>query len=348
MKPSDNPDFDDHELVVPFSDDATGLVGMIAVHSTARGPAIGGCRLATYISQRAALTDALRLSRGMSYKNALAGLPAGGGKAVLYKVRPGARRAAVFEAFAREVERLGGAYVTAEDVGTTVEDMERVALATRHVAGRRRRDGAAGGDPSPWTALGVFLAIEAAAGGSVRGLRVAVQGLGAVGAKLCARLHAANAALVVADPDASRVADACSAFGAEAMAPGMIHKAKADVFSPNALGAGLNIETIPDLQAPIVCGGANNQLATPADGQALHEAGRTYVPDYVANAGGIINVVAEHLGEPQSAVVSRVHQIPDRVRMLLERSRRANCPPHEIADALARERLARPAARSVA
>lgn len=334
-----DPNFDHHEKLVSVEDEATGLEGVIAIHSTALGPAAGGCRMAAYISQSAAVADALRLSRGMTYKNALADLPAGGGKAVLFRVNPDAPRQAIFEAFGRAVENLQGQYITAEDVGTGVADMQAVARRTRYVAGLPNRSGLAGGDPSPWTALGVFVALEAALDRPLAGARIAVQGLGSVGFKLCERLHAAGARLVVADIDRLRAAAAEEAFGAEVVALDRIWEVEADVFSPNALGAGLNADTIPDIRARVICGGANNQLASPEDGQRLFERGITYAPDYLVNAGGIINVMAEYLGEPAAAVEARVRQIGQRTKDVLAQAQAEGRPPHEVADAMARQRI---------
>ena len=347
MSLAQNPDFDGHEQVVFLTDEAAGLAAIIAIHSTRLGPAAGGCRAATYFSPDAALTDALRLSRGMSFKNALAGLPAGGGKAVIYRLGVNGRREAGFEAFGKAVDELGGIYVTAEDVGTGVPDMEVVARRTRFVAGLPSRPGQAGGDPSPWTALGVFVALEAAAGRPLAGARVAVQGLGSVGFKLCERLHQAGARLVVADVDRARALQAQDAFGADIESVERIHAADADVFSPNALGASLSIDTIPELGAPVVCGGANNQLATAEDGHRLLARGVTYAPDYVANAGGVINVMAEYLGEPADGVETRVRAIGGRMADLLAQARAQGLPPHEVADAMARERIARRAVEPV-
>jgi leucine dehydrogenase len=343
-----DPNFDDHESVVSVEDAETGLAGIIAIHSTALGPAAGGCRMATYVSKDAALVDALRLSRGMSYKNALAELPAGGGKAVLYKVDPGVSRTAVFEAFGSAVNELVGQYITAEDVGTSVADMQAVAHRTKFVSGLPNQSGLAGGDPSPWTALGVFVALEAAFGQPLRGARVAVQGLGSVGFKLCARLHSAGARLVVADVDRERTSAAEHAFNADIEPIDRIWEVDADVFSPNALGAGLNVDTIPAIKARLICGGANNQLASPSDGIRLFERGITYAPDYLVSAGGIINVMAEYFGEPGSMVEARVRKIGERTRSILEQARATGCPPHEVADRLAQERIGRRAAQSAA
>ena len=344
-----SPGFAAHERVQFFVDQAAGVAGVIAIHSTALGPAMGGCRAASYVSEAAALTDALRLSQGMSYKNAMADLPAGGGKAVLHRLPadPAARNEA-FAAFGRAVEALGGLYVTAEDVGTSVADMQAVARSTRYVAGLPKTDGQAGGDPSPWTALGVFEAMKVAAGRPLQGARIAVQGLGSVGYRLCEHLHAAGARLVVADVDHGRVQKAQRAFGAEVESVGRIHRTAADVFSPNALGAILNADTIPELQAPVVCGAANNQLATPQDGVRLAARGVVYAPDYVVNAGGIINVVAEFLGEPQDRVDGRVRAIADRLERILVQAKAEARPTHELADEAARARIERAAVEAAA
>lgn len=343
-----SPNYDGHEEVAFLADRATGLAGVIAIHSTELGPAFGGCRCRNYPSPQDALDDALRLSQGMSFKNAMAGLPAGGGKAVLFEIGAPDRREAVFEAFGAEVEKLGGRYVTAEDAGTSVADMQAAARRTRHVAGLPSNSGLAGGDPSPWTARGVYLALKAALPRKLAGARVAVQGLGSVGFKLCALLHAAGARLTVADIDGERTLAAQRAFGADVASVDGIYAVEADVFSPNALGAVLNSKTIPELGAPLVCGGANNQLASTGDGARLMQRGVVYVPDYVANAGGIINVMAERFGEPVSAVEDRLRQVPDRVRMVLDLARADRRPANEVADQLARERLHREPVLSVA
>jgi leucine dehydrogenase len=301
---------------------------------------MGGCRAATYVSEAAAFTDALRLSQGMSYKNAMADLPAGGGKAVLYRLPDESRsRAQAFAAFGAVVEELGGAYVTAEDVGTSVADMEAVARTTRYVAGLPGKAGQAGGDPSPWTALGIFEAMKVAADRPLAGARVAVQGLGSVGYRLCEQLHAAGARLVVADVDGARARRAQHAFGAEVVSVDRIHRVESDVFSPNALGAVLNVDTVADLQAPVICGGGNNQLATYDDGLRLRARGVVYAPDYVVNAGGIINVVAEYLGEPQDHVAERVRAIAPRLALILDQAKSAGRPTNEVADEMARAKI---------
>jgi leucine dehydrogenase len=332
-----HPSFDGHEEVVFVADEALGLACIIAVHSTALGPAGGGCRIWRYARDEEALTDALRLSRGMTYKNAMAELPMGGGKAVIYKM--GADRAACMEAFGAAVEGLGGRYVTAEDVGATVSDMRAISRRTSYVAGIPKEGGQAGGDPSPWTSLGAFLSIQALLGGTVKGRTVAVQGVGAVGFGLCKLLHEHEAKLIVADVNAANL-ERAKALGAQEAPVDRIHVVAADVFSPNALGAGLNARTIPELGAPIVCGAANNQLETEEDGARLAERGIVYAPDYVVNAGGIISVSAEYLGESKAAVAARVRAIAGRVLRVLDIARADGVLPHQAADRIVRERIA--------
>ena len=334
-------DFDDHEDVVMVEDKASGLAGIICIHSTALGAAASGCRRSVYETPGAALTDALRLSQGMSYKNALAGLPAGGGKAVLYKMGPECARESAWTAFADAVNNLRGRYITAEDVGTTVADMQIVARRTHYVAGLPNRPGQAGGDPSPWTALGVFVALEASAGRPLAGARVAVQGLGAVGYKLCERLYRAGARLIVSDVDRNLTSRAVRDFDAETVAPERIHAVSADIFSPNAFGAILNSQTISELGSPVVCGGANNQLESSQSGGELLKRGVTYAPDYVVNAGGIINVMAEYLGEAADRVESRVLGIRERVNRVLAQARKERRPSNEVSDEWARSLIGR-------
>lgn len=331
-----HPAYDGHEDVVFLNDEKLGLAGLIAVHSTALGPAAGGCRIWTYPDAKDALTDALRLSRGMTYKNAMADLPLGGGKAVLYKIGPD--RAACFERFGEAVEALGGRYITAEDVGASVADMRNIARRTSFVAGLPKEEGHAGGDPSPVTAMGVFVSIKALLGGAVQGRTITVQGVGSVGFNLCRLLAEEGARLIVADVNEANLARAV-ALGAQAGEVETIHTLKADLFSPCALGAGLNARTIPELGAPIVCGAANNQLETEADGARLLARGITYAPDYVVNAGGIINVSAEYLGEPADVVEERVKAIATRLMSVLEAAKRDGAPPHEAADRMVREKI---------
>lgn len=335
-----------------FEDAATGLRGVIAIHSTALGPAAGGCRLWAYPDPQMMMNDALRLAQGMSFKNALAGLPLGGGKAVIQRPAGDFDRRWLFAAFGRAVQSLGGDYVTAEDVGTTVADMEVVRGETRFVAGLPSQGGRAGGDPSPWTALGVKLSIEAALdwrfGRGLDGATVAVQGLGSVGRELCRLLDADGARLVVADVDAARVAEVATRYGARAVSPDAIHQARADVFAPCALGGGLGERAIETLGSPIVCGAANNQLASVHDGHRLLEKGVTYCPDYVVNAGGIINVSAEYLGQGAAQVEAAVKAIPARLTRILARANRERSPAGAVADQLARQLIADAGRRAAA
>ena len=337
IDPRQNPSFDGHEDVVFVGGEAKGFAGVIAVHNTALGPAAGGCRIWDYDSAADALTDALRLSRGMTYKNAMADLPLGGGKAVIYRINTD--RVEAFRSFGDEVEKLGGRYITAEDVGATVSDMRAIADRTSYVAGIPKEHGRAGGDPSPWTALGVFLSIKALLGDSVKGRTIAVQGVGAVGYHLCKRLADEGAKLVVADVNKANLQRA-EALGVQIAPVDQIHAVGADLFSPCALGAGLNLNTIPELSAPIVCGAANNQLATDDDGARLVARGITCAPDYVVNAGGIINVSAEYLGETETAVEARVRAIAPRLLRVLETAKSEGLTPHQAADRVVRERLA--------
>lgn len=337
MNWKNHPSYDGHEEVVFVGGEAQGLAGVIAIHSTALGPAAGGCRIWDYDSADAALTDALRLSRGMTYKNAMAELPLGGGKAVIYRINTD--RVDAFQKFGDEVEKLGGRYVTAEDVGATVADMRAIAGRTSYVAGLPKEAGQAGGDPSPMTALGVFVSIEALLGGAVRGKTIAVQGVGAVGFNLCRLLNEAGAKLVIADVNQANLQRA-QTLGAEIAPVDQIHAVRADLFAPCALGAGLNERTIPELGAPIVCGAANNQLAAEEDGARLQARGVTYAPDYVVNAGGIINVSAEYLGESADVVEARVRAIAPRLMRVLETAKSENLTPHQAADRIVRERLA--------
>jgi leucine dehydrogenase len=330
---------------VRLLDDAAGLDGVIAIHSTVRGPAAGGCRLWTYADPGEAMADACRLAEGMSYKNAMAGLPFGGGKAVLRRPAGDFDRRALFEAFGRAVAKLDGRYVTAEDVGTGVADMECVARHTRHVAGRTALPGLAGGDPSPWTALGVFEAMKAAVefryGSGLAGVTVAISGVGNVGAGLARLLHGAGAKLVVADIDPLRCARLAEETGARIMGIAGIAAVEAEVFAPCALGGALDDATVEALHAKVVCGAANNQLAAPHVADLLMERGIAYAPDYVANAGGIINVAAEYLGESESEVRGRVMAIGPRMRELLDTAASDGLPPPVVADRMAEE-LMRP------
>lgn len=327
------------EEVVRLDDPETGLRGVIVLHSTKLGPAAGGCRLLRYDSEVDASRDALRLAAGMTYKNALAGLPFGGGKAVILQPDGAFDRTALLRAFGRAVAALRGRYVTAEDVGTSVDDMQRVAESTDHVAGLPARPGLPGGDPSPWTALGVFRAMEVAAkrrlGADLGDLTVAVQGLGHVGFALCELLHDAGARLIVAEPRSAVAARAAVKFDAQVMTSSALIEAGADVFAPCALGAVLNEGTVKRLRARVVCGAANNQLATPRQGAELAERGILYAPDYLVNAGGIVNVAAEYFGWSEEDARERVESIGARLTHVLDLADRHRVAPHEAADLLA-------------
>ena len=337
------------EQILRCRDPETGLQAVIAVHDTTLGPAMGGCRMWRYASDDEALADAQRLARGMTCKAALAGLPLGGGKAVIIGDPGRDKSPALFRAFGRAVDHLRGTYITGEDVGTSVADMGAVRRETRHVAGLA----SGSGDPSPMTALGVLHGIRAAVrhrygADTLDGLTVAVQGLGHVGHRLCGLLHEAGARLVVSDVVTERVERAADAFGARAVGPDAIAAAEAEVFAPCALGGAVDRATRTRLRARVVAGAANNQLASPEDGVALHRAGVLYAPDYVINAGGLISVAQDilHRGAPydRAAVEGAVAGIGDRLDMIFEAGARGARPPEQIADAMARERLTVPAA----
>jgi leucine dehydrogenase len=338
-------DFDAHEQVTFGYDAASGLRAIVAIHCTALGPAAGGCRMWPYADFSDAVSDALRLSRGMSYKNAMAELPFGGGKALIIGDSREKTRQRM-EAFGRFVDSLGGRYITAEDVGTTTVDMEHVASATPFVSGLVHEAGEAGGDPGPKTALGVFLGLKAAVQfrlgrESLRGLKVAVQGLGGVGYPLCRLLAAEGVSLRVADARPAAVQRVCQEFGAQEVAPEAIVSQDVDVLAPCALGAVFDSRSIPTVRAQIIAGAANNQLAREEDGEALMRAGVLYAPDYVINAGGIINVAHEYRGDASAAQVkAEIERIPVRLTEIFERARREGRPTSAIADEIARERLA--------
>ncbi|RMF11200.1 MAG: Glu/Leu/Phe/Val dehydrogenase [Alphaproteobacteria bacterium] len=347
-----SPFFADHEQVVFFSDSATGLRAIIAIHSTVLGPAAGGCRMWNYADEQSAIDDVLRLSRGMSYKNAMADLPLGGGKAVILGDPRRHKSEALLEAFGRAVDSLAGRYVTAEDVGITVADMTVAARRTRYISGLGKTGASVGGDPSPKTAQGVFVGLQAAVAArldrsDLEGLGVAVQGLGNVGYHLCRNLHQAGARLVVADVDEGRVARVCDEFGATGVSVDEILFADVDVLAPCALGGVLNARTIPQIRASVVAGAANNQLAEDADGARLQARGILYAPDYVINAGGIISVAAEYLGGKSESDVERdITRIHDRLVDLFARAKSEGKPTNVVADAMAEERMRRAADRA--
>lgn len=345
--PWDLPDFDDHEGIHLFRDPTAGLTAVIAVHSTHLGSGAGGVRFWHYADRQQAITDALRLSRGMSYKNAMAGLPMGGAKGVILADEARTKTPELLAAFGRAVESLGGRYVTAEDVGISEADMGVIAKETRHVSGLPVAAGSAGGDPGPFTATGVFLGVKAAikralGKDSAQGVHVAIQGVGSVGGGLARHLAAEGAKLTLADVDNVRAAALAAELGAQVVDANAIVGIEADVFSPNALGAILNEYSIPLLKVAAVAGGANNQLATLADAARLHDRGILYAPDYVINAGGIINVALEYLGQgDRDEVNARIAQIPSRLDTIWDESAATATPAADVADAMARKLIGR-------
>lgn len=329
-----------HEQLVLCHDKASGYRGIIAIHDTTLGPALGGTRFWQYASDDEAIVDALRLSRGMTYKNAVAGLNLGGGKAVIIGDNRTVKREMIFRAHGRFVESLGGRYVTAEDVGTSTADMDFVHMETDYVAGLATRSG----DPSPVTARGVFRAIQASArqrwgSDAVAGKTVAVQGLGHVGYYLCKELHAHEAQLVVTDIDPARVKRAVDEFGARAVELDQIYNVQADIFSPCALGGILNDDTIPKLRVEIVAGAANNQLLEERHGDAVEARGILYAPDYVANAGGVINVYSELAGWTSQRALRKADEIYDTTLGVFEIAKETGVPTYVAADRLAERRL---------
>jgi len=301
----------------------------------------------SYASTDAALTDVLRLSRGMSFKNAMAGLPMGGGKGVMLADAARTKTPEMLKAFGRAVESLGGRYVTAEDVGMTDDDMVTIGTTTRHVSGLPVEEGHAGGDPGPSTAMGVYLGVKAAAkrgigAESMKDVHVAIQGVGSVGSGLARLLAQDGARLTLADVNADKAAALAAELGAETVAADRILGIAADVVSPNALGAILTEESIAALRTTVIAGGANNQLATPAEGARLHARGILYAPDYVINAGGIINVGLEYLGQGDRAEVeARIARIPDRLIEVWDESDRSGAPASDVADMIAKRLIGR-------
>jgi leucine dehydrogenase len=339
-------EFDNHESLHFFHDEASGLQAIIAIHSTALGPAAGGCRRWIYRSDDDALTDALRLSRGMTYKNAVAGLNFGGGKAVILGNENAPKSPELFAAFGRAVASLGGRYITAEDVGCSVDDMRYVREQTEFVSGLPQNGSNAGGDPSPWTAIGCLQGIQAAVQArlgtdSLKGVRVAVQGVGHVGLHLCRLLHAAGAVLTVSDVNRENLKAASEELPVTVVAPTELLYADVDVLAPCALGNILTSTTIPRIKAKVIAGAANNQLATAADGARLAERGILYAPDYVINAGGIISVAREYYGSSsEEEVRADVSRIRERLQAIFDEAKSSGRPTNELADELARNIVA--------
>ncbi|MCB5226837.1 amino acid dehydrogenase [Alishewanella sp. 16-MA] len=339
-----HPEFDQHEQVVFCSDQESGLKAIIAVHSTRLGPAVGGCRMWDYVSDEDALVDVLRLSRGMTYKNAMAGLPLGGGKSVIIGNAKTIKSEALFRAFGRMVHRLNGSYYSAEDVNITTHDIMQVNQETPFVAGLEGKSG----NPAPFTALGTYQGIKAAAmhqfgSADLNGKVVAVQGLGSVGFYLCEYLHAEGAKLIVTDINEDAITRAVNQFGATAVGLNDIYAVDADIYAPCALGATLNDDTLPQLKVKIIAGCANNQLKRAEHGQKLRQMGILYAPDYVINAGGIINVAFEMRpqGYSSSESTAKVKQIYDTLLTIFERADAENLPTSTVADLMAQEIIAR-------
>ena len=331
-----------HEQVSFFHDEETGLKAIIGIHSTVLGPALGGCRMWKYADDQEALRDVLRLSRGMTYKAAVAGLNLGGGKAVVVADSRTDKNEALLKSFGRAVDAVGGRYITAEDVGMTVADIDTIRTVTRHAVGGSNEGGS--GDPSDMTALGVFQGIKAALkvsgqGEKLEGVKVAIQGVGNVGYHLCSYLSAAGAKLIITDIYPNQVKKVEQEFGAEVVAPDQIYSVDCDIYAPCALGAILNSRTIPQLKCSIVAGSANNQLEKDEDGFTLFSKGITYAPDYAINSGGLINVAAELDGYNKEKVLNKVSQIYTTIESILEHSKKEHVPPHQAADALAEKRL---------
>lgn len=324
-----HPEFDHHEQVVFFSDAAAGLHAIVAIHNTVRGPALGGCRMYPYADEEAALTDVLRLAKGMTYKSAISELPLGGGKAVIIGDPRRDKTEALFKAFGCCLERLGGHYIVAEDSGTSVEDLRIIASQTRYISGIGERPmpngGTADGDPSPATAYGVFKGIESAVtqimgAQSLRGIKVAVQGVGNVGRRLLGHLTEAGAVVCITDVYQDRLAEVRNQFDVEIMDAEKIYHADVDVLSPCALGAVLNDRTIKQMRAKIIAGAANNQLAESRHAESLQQRGICYVPDFVINAGGVIDIAGYQAGLSYSESMQQVERIHATVLKVLQES----------------------------
>ncbi|MGE7687615.1 Leu/Phe/Val dehydrogenase [Lysinibacillus sp. NPDC097214] len=335
----------DYEQLVFCQDEASGLKAIIAIHDTTLGPALGGARMWTYASEENAIEDALRLARGMTYKNAAAGLNLGGGKTVIIGDPFKDKNEEMFRALGRFIQGLNGRYITAEDVGTTVTDMDLMHEETNYVTGISPAFGSSG-NPSPVTAYGVYLGMKAAAkeafgSDSLEGRTISVQGLGNVAYKLCEYLHKEGAKLVVTDINQAAIDRVVNDFDATAVAPEEIYSQEVDIFSPCALGAILNDETIPQLKAKVIAGSANNQLQDSRHGDHLHELGIVYAPDYVINAGGVINVADELYGYNRERAMKRVEGIYDSIEKIFAISKRDGIPTYVAANRLAEERIAR-------
>jgi len=341
----DHPAYDAHEGVHLFHDEKSGLKAIIALHSTARGPAAGGTRMWDFANGEAMLKDVLRLSQGMSYKNAMADLPLGGGKAVIWGNAKTDKSPELFRAFGRAVESLKGRYYTAEDVGIDVADMEIVRQETAYVAGLDHGE-AASGDPSPITAMGVFLGIvetakRALGSDDLTGRTVAVQGVGSVGGYTCDHLAKAGANLIITDIDQAALKAVADRTGARIVGPDEIYDVEADIFAPCALGAVVNEQTLERFKVKAIAGGANNQLVMPEMGELLRRKGILYAPDYVINGGGIINVAAEISGNySREWVDAKLSRLVQTLGEVLDEALSSGKPTNAVADTIARARIA--------
>jgi leucine dehydrogenase len=332
-----------YEQLVFCHDKATGLRAVVAIHDTTLGPALGGCRMYPYATEEDALVDVLRLARGMTYKAAASGLNLGGGKSIIIGDPRADKSEVLFRSFGRYIETLGGRYIVAEDVGTSTEDANFIRVETSYVVGVDVTRGGSG-DPSPFTALGVVQGMRACVEEvfgttSLKGRTIAVQGLGHVGHNLCRLLHREGARLIVTDVDRRAVERVVGEFGAKAVEPDEVLTIPCDVFAPCALGAVINDATMPNLRCRIVAGSANNVLAESGHGEALADRGILYAPDYVINAGGLINVADELEGYNERRATKRVMRIEDRIRRILAISKRDGVPTNVAADTLALERI---------
>ncbi|NQZ58858.1 MAG: Glu/Leu/Phe/Val dehydrogenase [Lentisphaeraceae bacterium] len=340
MSVLDNIEYDDHEQVVYYKDKESGLKAIIAVHSTVLGPAVGGCRMWKYSSEENALNDVLRLSKGMTYKSAMAGLPFGGGKAVIMGDSPTQKTPQLLKAYGRFVERQRGQYITAEDVGISPDDMEIIRTQTKHVVGLNNTSG----DPSPFTALGVYEGMRASAefklgSEDLRGMKVAVQGVGHVGYYLCELLHEAGVEIFVCDINNQAAYRVQQEFGATVISDEELYSMDLDIYSPCALGATLNEVTIPQLKCSIIAGCANNQLAHSSHGKMLLQRDILYAPDYVINAGGIINISFEQDGYCVDKASKKVRAISQTLTKIYLRAQQDNIAHNEVADKMALEKL---------
>ncbi len=339
------PEYDDHEQVLFVSEPAVGLRGIIAIHDTTLGPALGGCRMWNYESESEAIRDVLRLSRGMTHKAAILDCNLGGGKSVIIGDPYTEKTPQLLHAMGRWIESLGERYIVGEDIGTNPDDMREIATQTRCVSCRHVEDGGYG-DPARFTALGVFSAmragVEHALGSSdFAGIRVAVQGIGNVGTKLCRLLHEAGAKLTISDVNDKGLKSVSQEFGADIVAPEQIYSVDAEVFAPCAMGAVLNDDTISQLKARVIAGAANNQLDEPRHGEVLAERGITYMPDYVANGGGLVSCAAEWYRTDIEKVPAQVRKIYDTCTQIIARAEAEGRTTAEAADRIAAERIER-------